>query len=145
MTATISEYRFRSAQSKLDFLESEVASWQNPLGLESQDFLADINQLYVDILQLDNNLQEAYFDGLPYSEELSGAVHSIATKWFLLAKRIDFNTSDINEELTCLQKNLREAEAFLNPSTEMSEAMCELRDQAVVEHRNHLTLEGLVD
>ena len=139
MTATLSHFRVRSAEQRVGFLEREAE--RLPTDEDEQvEVTAEVNRLYAELTLLDGRIQEAYFDGLPYSDDLNGKVTGLFRRWLTLAQKVQATAG--TEQLL---QNIREVAAALNPSDEMSEGIERLRDAALEQNAAGLTVAELVD
>ena len=132
MTATVSRFRLRAAEQRVGFLESE-SGCDDPEGVAEE-----LNVLCAELNRLDSRLQEAYFDGLPYSDVLSGGVADLFRRWLAVARAVE-TTAGADE----LRRNVREVAAMLAPSDGIGGETERLRDAALAEHARGETVAGL--
>ena len=156
MSATISQFRLRSAEHQVAFLERETGQWvrdhRDSLGCgEWEDGVAVVNGLFTEITFLDNRVQEAYFDGMPYVSELSDKIAELFRRWLALANAAEsFATRFEKTEyeaagLEDLRRGIRDVSACLDPSDEIGGWIERKRDAALEENAAGQAIEHLVD
>ena len=142
-------------EEKTKFLEDHAELWlTNHREAEEcvawEGFARDINRLFVDIFDLDSELQGSYCGGLPYQRALEDRIHNLVVRWVALADRMLARGAEFElggfvvEGLEELRRNAIEAKATLDPSLELNDAMVILRDQQIAEYEAGKSHAGFV-
>ena len=108
--------------------------------------LHDLNVLIAELHLLDSQLQEEYFDGKEFDEDLSDRFALLFARWVSVAEKLigqadGFESQHhgvISADATRLA--IREVKSGLAPSDAAREAIVEVRDRAVEDLRRGETL-----
>ena len=153
---TILDTKIRYMERKSKFYETETEQWlqDHKSAQRRQDhevLIRDLNRLINDMFDLDCIYQKALLEDSIIVEEFDTILQGRFTKWLemAIAVRERVTSQDVEgyyiAEFDKFNNNIREVEALLNPSSELSEKMAQLRDHAIVEQQQGHTIEGLVD
>ena len=147
MGAIVSDYRIRSAEHRVDFFEAVLRQHRiaNACG-EFEEILRDFNLLLAELLFLDSQLQEEYFEGKDYDSELGERFAVLFAKWVVIAQKLveDAKRFEAEGHLVSGAETIRlgmlEVKSGLNPSDTVGEKLIQLRDQSVDEYRDGKSL-----
>ena len=144
----------------VEYAESRVALFEQWLSdhnevhecQKCEELIRDGNTLLKDILRIDSELQESYFDGAPFDEALSKRLSDLVVRWYKVACRLDlfanvFEAKSYSVDgLNNLRRNIKEVAAMLSPSEDIDGDMVGFMDKSVEEFRSDKgILEGIVD
>ena len=149
--------KFQYMERKSKFYEIETEQWLNDHKaaqrcLEFEERIRDLNRHVSDIFELDCACQKELLENGSIVNELDTILTGFFSRWLEMASALQGfeGRHGLVQEyevdgLVLLNNNISEVEALLNPSYELNEGMAQLRDQAIEEHRQNNTIEGLVD
>ena len=117
-----------------------------------EDVIRDVNTLLKDILRLDSELQESYFDGAPFDDDFSKRLSDLVARWHKVACSLDsvanvfeaksYSVNGSND----LRRNIKEVAAMLSPSEAIDGDMIGFMEKSVEEFRSGKgILKGIVD
>ena len=142
MTGLLSAYRMRSAEQRVVFFETDLREHRVAKACDDLEYvLNDFNLLLAELLLLDSQLQEEYFDGKEYDGVLSDRFTSLFIRWVAIAENLSDEAERFeNQHCTvsgadAMRLALREVKSGLAPSDSSGDAIVELRDRAIDEHR----------
>jgi len=140
-------YRMRFAEERVNFFENDLRDHRIAMAcVDLECALNDLNILLAELLLLDSQLQDEYFDGKEYDEALSDRFANLFSRWLSVAEKlIDQADGFENRQHTVLSAEalrlaIREVKSGLAPSGSASDAIIELRDRAIEEHRRGETV-----
>ncbi len=147
MTVQLTGYRMRSAEQRVDFFEKDLREHRIAMACADLECaLHDLNVLIAELLLLDSQLQEEYFDGTEFDEALDERFAFLFARWVSVAEKLigqadGFESRQhtvIGADATRLA--IREVKSGLSPSDAARVAIVEFRDCALEDHRRGETL-----
>jgi hypothetical protein len=155
-TRSLPLLRVRATENRVRFLEGQVDQLlldhhEARQCSECEELLGEMSSLLVVIHQLDRQMHELYFDGLPYNPEFSSSTRELFVRWFALGNKsltlaAMFEAKGYGVQgIEDFRQRCLEVEACLNPSDEMNDAFAALETSALEQHDRSETLAGLVD
>lgn len=141
--------RVEYAGRRMDLTEKWLKDHKESMRCQMyEDLLSDWNALLLNLWQFDNELQEAYFEGIEHDEQLSENLKQLFERWLETAKQLEasvrdrFEPSYQVEHIDELRKGIREVQAAVYSSDSASEQLENMASQEVA--RGKYT-EGLID
>lgn len=155
-TRSLPLLRVRATENRVRFLEGQVdqlfhGHHETRQCSECEELLDETSSLLEVIRQLDCQLHELYFDGLPYNSEFNSMTRDLFGRWLALGNKsltlaAMFEAKGYGVQgIEDFRQRCLEVEACLNPSDEMNEAFAALEANALEQHSRSETLAGLVD
>lgn len=136
----------------VEYWKKEYESAQHCLDVE--DLVSDFTRFFDRILDIDTGVRERYAGGMSYDPELDRELSGLMTLWVRIARLLSVLVGRLRadgygvEGAEELRVKLVEGEAIIGAEIaggRFPEALVALRDQAVTEDRDGLTVPGLVD
>ncbi len=153
MTANLPIESVEYAESRADHLEQWLNDHKEVQKCQKcEDLIRDVNTLLKDILRIDSELQESYFDGAPFNDALSKRLSDLVARWHNVACQLDSHANAFEAKsynvvgLTELRRNIKEVAAMLAPSEDIDGDMIGYMEKSVEEFRaGKGILEGMAD
>ncbi len=153
MTSKLPIQSVEYAESRAEFFEQWLSDHKEVQKCEKcEDLIRDVNTLLKDILRIDSELQESYFDGAPFDDEFSKRLSNLVARWHNVACQFDSHANVFEAKsysvdgLNDLRRNIKEVAAMLAPSEYIDGDMVGFMEKSVEEFRaNKGILEGMAD
>ena len=153
MTSKLPIESVEYAESRAELFEQWLRDHKEVQKCEKcADLIRDVSTLLKDILRIDSELQESYFDGAPFNDAMSKRLSNLVARWHKVACQLDSHANAFEAKSYSvdgsndLRRNIKEVAAMLAPSEEIDGDMIGFMEKSVEEFRaGKGILEGIVD
>ncbi len=147
MALHLSAYRMRSAEQRVDFFEKDLREHRIVMACADLECaLNDLNVLLAELLLLDSHLQDEYFDGKEFDEVLSDRFVVLFARWLFVAEIMIGQADGFEKQqhtvlgADATRLAIREVKCGLAFSDATGDAIAEVRDRGIEEHRRGETV-----